>query len=188
MKNTDTRVQFTKSRFHEAMISLLEKKPIGQITAIELCNVAGLNRGTYYLHYTDPMDVLREIEEEMLSETLYSDMNADSETIGSEWLTRQLSAVWEDRRRAAVLIGHNGDPAFLGRVRDWTYSQTHEALKKLSPMQTEEAFSLRYDYLFSGCTGAVTAWLRGSWNGTPEKLAKMLSRLSESVMNTELPE
>lgn len=188
MKNEDTRVQFTKARFHEALLTLLEQKPISQITAIELCNVAGLNRGTYYLHYSDPLDVLHEIEEEVLSETLYPDTEPDAEWNSSDWLTRQLTAVWEDRRRVSIIIGHNGDPSFLGRVRDRTFSLSHKSLKTLSPDQAEETFALRYDYLFSGCTGAVTSWLKGRWVGTPEKLAQKLSLLNESIVNINLSE
>lgn len=66
MATLDTRIQFTKSRLYDAMTELLGKKAIGFITIKELCEAAGLNRGTFYLHYSAPMDVLRELQEELL--------------------------------------------------------------------------------------------------------------------------
>ena len=63
MHNTDTRIQVTRTMFHQAMLALLEEKAIGFISVKELCARAGLNRGTFYLHYSEPIDVLHEMEE-----------------------------------------------------------------------------------------------------------------------------
>ena len=66
MKNTDTRVQYTKARIHDALTELMAEKQFRSITVKELCDVAGINRGTFYLHYSSLRDVLAKIEEEAL--------------------------------------------------------------------------------------------------------------------------
>lgn len=43
-----------------ALISLLKKKPFEYITISELCNAAGVNRSTFYLHYENIGDLLNE--------------------------------------------------------------------------------------------------------------------------------
>jgi AcrR family transcriptional regulator len=43
-----------------ALISLLKKKPFEYITISELCNEAGVNRSTFYLHYENIGDLLNE--------------------------------------------------------------------------------------------------------------------------------
>ena len=58
MKNTDTRVQYTKARIHDALTELMAEKQFRSITVKELCDVAGINRGTFYLHYSSPATIL----------------------------------------------------------------------------------------------------------------------------------
>ena len=70
MKNDDTRVQFTKKVLKDALLRILKDKPIGKVTIKELCEEAGLNRGTFYLHYNEPNDVLKEIESDFVREQL----------------------------------------------------------------------------------------------------------------------
>ncbi|MBP5168957.1 MAG: TetR/AcrR family transcriptional regulator, partial [Oscillospiraceae bacterium] len=68
MENLDTRVRYTKSVLKESLLQLLKDKPITKVTIKELCETAKLNRGTFYLHYNEPNDVLREIEKEFVQE------------------------------------------------------------------------------------------------------------------------
>lgn len=46
--------------FDEALIYLLEKKNIEYITVKEICNKAGVNRSTFYLHYESINDLVEE--------------------------------------------------------------------------------------------------------------------------------
>ena len=46
--------------FDEALIQLLEKKDIEYITIKEICNKAGVNRSTFYLHYENINDLVEE--------------------------------------------------------------------------------------------------------------------------------
>ena len=48
--------------FHHALLDILQEKPIDQISVKELVEAAELNRSTFYLHYSSPLDVLKEIE------------------------------------------------------------------------------------------------------------------------------
>ena len=45
----------------EAMLELLNAKPYSKISVTELCRLAEINRGTFYLHYYDVDDVLDDI-------------------------------------------------------------------------------------------------------------------------------
>lgn len=50
----------TASLFDETLILLLEKKDIEYITIKEICEYAGVNRSTFYLHYETIDDLLNE--------------------------------------------------------------------------------------------------------------------------------
>ncbi len=66
MKNNDARVRYTQKVLKDSLLQLLEKKPINKITVKEVCELAELNRATFYAHYTDCFDLLESIENEML--------------------------------------------------------------------------------------------------------------------------
>ncbi|MCI9068520.1 MAG: TetR/AcrR family transcriptional regulator, partial [Lachnospiraceae bacterium] len=68
-KKEDRRIRYTKKVIKETFLKLLEKNSFAKITVTELCRMAEINRGTFYLHYYDMEDVLDDILEDMLSDT-----------------------------------------------------------------------------------------------------------------------
>ena len=60
MNKNESKYFNTAILFDEALIYLLEKKDIEYITVKEICNKAGVNRSTFYLHYESINDLLDE--------------------------------------------------------------------------------------------------------------------------------
>ena len=60
MNKNESKYFNTAILFDEALISLLEKKDIDYITIKEICDKAGLNRSTFYLHYESINDLVEE--------------------------------------------------------------------------------------------------------------------------------
>lgn len=56
----------SKQLIREAMITLLNKKSLTEITVSDIVKTANINRGTFYNHYGNPIDVLEEIKEELM--------------------------------------------------------------------------------------------------------------------------
>lgn len=50
----------TAIKMDKALVTLLEKKDFEYITIKEICDVAGVNRSTFYLHYENTADLLKE--------------------------------------------------------------------------------------------------------------------------------
>ena len=61
----DHRTRITKMLIRKALTDLMAYKPVTDISVKELCEKAGINRGTFYSHYTDIYNLLEKIEEEM---------------------------------------------------------------------------------------------------------------------------
>ena len=60
MDKSESKYFHTALRMNEALISLLEKKDLEFITVKEICEVAGVNRSTFYLHYETISDLMNE--------------------------------------------------------------------------------------------------------------------------------
>ncbi len=60
MNKQESRYFYTASLMDEALLLLLEQKEFDRITVKELCQKAGVNRTTFYLHYEGMNDLLDE--------------------------------------------------------------------------------------------------------------------------------
>ena len=53
---------------NEAFLELLEKKDFAYITVKEICEKAGVNRSTFYLHYETINDLLEESAQHIIDQ------------------------------------------------------------------------------------------------------------------------
>ena len=60
MNKAESKYFNTAIRFNKALLSLLEKKPFDYISIREICETAEVNRSTFYLHYENTRDLLKE--------------------------------------------------------------------------------------------------------------------------------
>ena len=60
MNKSESKYFNTAVRMDEALISLLARKDFAYITVREICETAGVNRSTFYLHYETMADLLSE--------------------------------------------------------------------------------------------------------------------------------
>ena len=67
-KAGDHRVRVTKMLIRRAFTDMIGKMSIERISVKELCQRAGINRGTFYAHYTDIYDLRDKLEQEMMTD------------------------------------------------------------------------------------------------------------------------
>ena len=70
MNKNESKYFNTAIKMDEALIALLEKKDFEYITIKEICGKAGVNRSTFYLHYENTSDLLRETARYMIDKHL----------------------------------------------------------------------------------------------------------------------
>lgn len=68
-KISNQRNTTTKKKVQDALLTLLEQKEIDKVTIKELCDLADINRTTFYNHYGSQYDVLQEIVQTYLEHT-----------------------------------------------------------------------------------------------------------------------
>ena len=81
-KHENRRVRMTKRLMKEALLELLEKKELVNISVTAICKTADVHRSTFYDYYTDPADLLRDTEKDILDRIpmpppMTSSMNQD---------------------------------------------------------------------------------------------------------------
>lgn len=74
-KYSNQRVKLTKRLIREALLKMLKTCNINKISIRELCQVAGINRTTFYNHYGSQYDVLNEIADMYIQSTSFTVIN-----------------------------------------------------------------------------------------------------------------
>lgn len=64
----DLRVVKTKQVLHGALLTLLSEKPLENISIAEICRVAKVNRGTFYLHYEQKEKLFEEYFQKIMED------------------------------------------------------------------------------------------------------------------------
>lgn len=55
---TQNRTTHTKTYIKQALTQLLKEIELEKISVTQICQKAGINRGTFYLHYLDKFDMI----------------------------------------------------------------------------------------------------------------------------------
>ena len=163
----------------ESLIQLLHHKPISRITIKELCGCADVNRATFYNHYTDQFDLLKNIESEFIENInsyLDSFVLEVRETDLLQMVTKIFEYIARNSELCRVLLGENGDIDFQTNImRVISERVIFEWQKKKSV--DEATIEYIYTYVATGSIGIVRKWLFDTNPEPPRKMAEFVARL-----------
>ena len=110
-KSENQRVRLTKRLLKEALIELLENKPLKSITITDICTLAEINRTTFYKYYASEYELYADIENdflEMIRENLI-DYNENG-------IEKFFSIIKNNPKTAYVLINSNVNDEFPQKI------------------------------------------------------------------------
>ncbi|MDD4851137.1 MAG: TetR/AcrR family transcriptional regulator [Gemmiger sp.] len=167
-------VRQTKRRLCEALVALLATKPARQITVRELTTLAGVSRGTFYFHYCDIYDLLEQIETEQLT-ALHQVTDGVLAGLDGEAPPPALEALFcflqNNEALCSALIGPNGDPQFVQRLKETISRQVVGHFEH--PSQTGPRAAYLAGFAVNGCLGSVEKWLQDGRQCPPPEMARL---------------
>lgn len=141
---TDARVRYTKKVLKDALLQCMRSKPLKEITVKEVCEMAELNRATFYAHYHDCYDLLEQIENEMLLSYRDSLQKIDAMDTGA-LAGSILDMIDANRDLCELLIYRHVDDALIKKMlamaHDFCIGRWKEALNKAPAEDVELLFS-----------------------------------------------
>ena len=159
MKKQPHITEQTKTCLRDAFWQLYSEKPIEKITIKEITELAGYNRGTFYLYYKDVYDILSQIEQDILDNIrLAVDVIQQKDP---EDFTNNLSIFVElmqtYSKYSTVLLGDNGDPLFTTQLKELIWPLIQRFFLPLKELN-EYHMSLLSEFYLSGILAAVSKW------------------------------
>jgi AcrR family transcriptional regulator len=160
--NGDHRTRVTRMLLRSAFMTLLKEKPIENITIRQLCDLAGLNRGTFYVYYRDIYDMRSKIEQEMFDEfkqAMAPLLDTASQTSSKDYILGIFNCLRSNADLCTVTLGKYGDKAFMLRLMDLGRDYYFQSYRK--HFEHVGAQDLEYYYAFAsaGCIGMLHKWL-----------------------------
>ena len=163
----------TARKMDEALITLLEKKDFAYITVKEVCEVAEVNRSTFYLHYDNTVDLLRETAQYVVEKhfSYYSlDLqdialcldqleNKNLLFISDQYLVPYLLFIKDNQRIFKVAVKHF-DSMTMHEVYNWMFGSVFDPiLVHFRIPEKQRPYMMKF-YL-TGVFAIVMEWLDG---------------------------
>ena len=171
MNKNESKYFNTAVKMDRALIELLEKKNFEYISIKEICAAAGVNRSTFYLHYENTADLLKETTQ-YITDSFLSYFSVDEQSIAykfdncdlkdlvfitPEYLSPYLSFIKENQRIFKTSIRHLGAMNFDSIYNKMFKYIFNPVLDRFDFPEKDRIYILKF-YLV-GITAVVMEWL-----------------------------
>ena len=186
MTRSESKYYATAARMDEAFLKLLEEKDFAYITVKEICEKAGVNRSTFYLHYETVGDLLAESARYIIGK-LIANMPQDTaeffeklqtrpleelHLITPEYLTPYLNSVKEHSRIFRTAVEHS---SVLG-MDDVYLALNHHVftpiLDRFHIPPSEQKYMM--PFYIHGLMGIINEWLKEDCKDSVEHIISVM--------------
>lgn len=186
MNKSESKYFNTAVKMDKALIKLLDKKAFDFITVKEICNEAGVNRSTFYLHYENTADLLEEAieytNEEFLSyfnengKSFIEDMNnkSDSELmlISPRYLKPYLKYIKDNK---ALHLSGVLKSAYMKPQEKFEHMAEHifnPIMEKLGVEESQRKYILTF--YIHGIVAIVEQWLKNDCRESIDEICEII--------------
>jgi AcrR family transcriptional regulator len=195
-KSEDLRVRRTRKLLQEALVELTLEKGFADVTVSDITERAMVNRSTFYRHYLDKYDLLRQYIEGLQAliepkegESTPGDNSAQPSGQPPAGVVRILRHIQKNADFFRVMLGKKGDPAFCAQSFRPYIEKGFRSLLSDETLQADSGnppLDLSVHYVLHAGTGAILWWLENDQPCTPEQLAVWLNQFSRADISLSL--
>ena len=181
ISTTDRRILRTKAALRTALLTLLAEMPFEDITVSKLAELAGINRKTFYLHYTSTRDLQDEIRREecqRLAGLKYwkTFTSGESEPDPYEFFLEMNHLIQSDKMLYRALFSPNIATNYLPKIKEKILES--EEWKEIQRQRPDIDYYL--DYTISGLFSLYLRWLTSKNQISIEELARIAAELTRA--------
>lgn len=188
MNKSESRYFNTAIRMDEALLEILEKKDYEYITVKEICEKAGVNRSTFYLHYESINDLLAESIDYVNSQFLdYVKIDAvgvvsrirscpkeELYLLTPEYLTPYLNYIKEHKRLFRTMVD-NPVSLRLDKTYNRMFQHVFEPILERFQVQKKDREYMMVFYM-NGLMAIIKCWLKNDCQDSIEHIISVMER------------
>ena len=175
-ESEDRRVRKTKKQLRNALTSLLLEKEIGRITVRDVADLADVNRGTFYAHYSDVYDLLHQLEAAFLDRLDEVGSRHDAHDVDGKtfpYLEDLFSLAGEYSDIFYTLYCRSGDTAFQEQVfNKLKYQYLYEFLS-IRGVGEQDRLDYCASFIVAGMCTLVKVWIENGMREPAEEMARL---------------
>ena len=167
------RSKMTRRLMKDALMELMEDRPLASVSITELCSRADVNRSTFYSYYSDLLQLLKEIEDDIigqLPEAKPIEDCADLDKQLIEEFTLFFGYVRKHARDFFILL-QSGDTQFrerlIGTIMSRFRRESAEAVDLLMSRWS-------YIYCLNGTFGMMRDWISQDFPMSDREFAELV--------------
>lgn len=154
----DRRTAYTRMVLKESLYKLLGTKHLSEITVKELCEIAQINRATFYRNYMDIYDLYEKLEEELTKSAFFDD-NIEEDRY------KLLELIYDNQSFYKEFFESRLESRYIKSMVEMMYEKMKQLLIHRGTFN-ERTFEISYQYNYYGVIGVLKEWLL---SGCPEK-------------------
>ncbi len=170
--------QRTERSIKQAFVELSSEKPLAELSVAELCDRADVSRGTFYLHYHDLIDLRSVIADDFIDAFDAEVGRSQPERPDFDGAFTMLAAgcrfMQKEAKTLSLLLGQNGDIAFLRRFEHTIRRHCLAGLEECFPGLGADLFDRYYSFVIAGAVGTIRSWLQDGCKEDPDDLASFM--------------
>ena len=180
--NENRSVRNTKRRLQEGLFTLLQKKPINQITVKELTELVDVNRGTFYFHYSDVYDMLYKIEDDFFLkfDSVLNSTTPTGESDSYPYFLQIFTFLAENSDMCRIFFNENCDMNFFNRIKKLVEDKCCLLWRTNGVDVNNKRSSLYNAFIVNGCAGIMKKWLDDNFEESPEEISELVLKIISS--------
>ena len=172
------RSKITRRVFRESLTELMLEKGMQKISVNEICKRADMNRSTFYAHYADQYDLLREIEDEFLITLRKTVTESNSQDFAKQF-EKYLGYLYQNGSLFTLLMREA--PDFRDKIVNEAFSM-YTARKESGLIASEDPrFAQKLYFVSGGSLLLLEKWIEGNSEITTSEMADMIYRFWDGI-------
>lgn len=173
-RKENQRIALTRRLLQEGMLRLLSQESLEDISVTALCKESGINRATFYNHYTSPSQLLEEMERTLVTELIR--LNPPAKTVEEilDHTEQSCALLKENAALFHILVRYHIDrdleEIVMCIARHYGEHRVDLDHKELDA----QTLHLVSSYLYSGCYAMIREWLLHDIDKSPREIAELL--------------
>lgn len=175
-KTMDRRIRKTRKQLLCALLELMKTKSIHEISVRELSDLADINRGTFYLHYRDPYDMLRKLENEFL-EGFEKILDLPIAQNPIDFFRGVFDCIEKNEELAHIVTGLHGDMAFLESLVIIIKNKYIDKWLRQIGYSNSDKYEYFCSFVVHGFISLISDWLKNGMVESSDEMAKFSADL-----------
>ncbi len=180
----DRRIRRTQKLLKDSLIELMQEKEFKNISVKDITDRADLNRGTFYLHYSDTYHLLQQMQEDVLND--FQDMiNCYGHAFKGGTLLPVLNPVIDyivDNSAVCMIMFENSaSNDFLNKFHHLIHENGRLIIREMYPDADETISVCFFEFITYGLIGMLKQWINTGMTLPKDKLAALADK---AVMGT----